>query len=344
MKHHANIPVFIPHMGCPNDCVFCDQRAISGSMRFDLGEAERLIHDSLRTLEGTGKTAEIAFFGGSFTGIDHSLMISLLDIAESYVGHGVTGIRMSTRPDYIDAEIVRVLKNYTVSQLELGIQSMSDRVLAASKRGHTSDDTRRAVTILRENGFSVVGQMMVGLPMSSGDDERYTAREICALGCDGARIYPTVVFCGTELERMYKSGSYSPLTVDEAAIRSADVLEIFDAAGVECLRIGLCDSENLHSREKYAAGPVHPAMGELVRGEIWRRRIVAVLEKREHKGSPAVIKVPLGSASAAAGQRRKNRSEYERLCGAKIIIKEDPALKGAEFRVYDTQEADEVCI
>lgn len=330
-------------MGCPNDCVFCDQRAISGKHSFELSDAVRLIEESLTTVEGSGRIAEIAFFGGSFTGIDRSLMISLLDMAESYVGHGVSGIRMSTRPDYIDAEIIEILKNYTVSQVELGIQSMSDAVLTASRRGHTADDTRRAVKLLCANGFSVVGQMMVGLPSSTLEEELYTAREICDLGCDAARIYPTVVFKHTGLERMYKRGEYSPLTIDEAVQRSAEVLEIFDNEGVECLRVGLCDSENLHSEDKYSAGPVHPAIGELVRGEIWRRRIIAELEKRRIKGKRTLIVLPKGAVSAAVGQKRKNRAEYERIVGAKVLLKEDSALAGAEFKVY-TQEADEVCI
>jgi len=342
-KSHANIPVFIPHMGCPNNCVFCDQRAISGRESFHESSVKKLIEESLRTLEGTGRTAEIAFFGGSFTGIDRALMVSLLDTAESYVGRGVSGIRMSTRPDYIDEDIVGILKSYTVSQVELGIQSMSDHVLSASQRGHTSEDTARAVRLLCDNGFSVVGQMMIGLPGSNGETELYTAHEICRMGCEGARIYPTVVFRHTELERLYESGNYTPLTVEEAVKRSADVLEIFDSYRVECLRVGLCDSENLHSEEKYAAGPVHPAMGELVRGEIWRRRITEELKKSVYKGKSAVISVPYGAASAAAGQKRKNRAEYEKLTGAKIRIKEDPALSGAEFRVNDRQEADEVC-
>ena len=343
MAHHANVPVFIPHMGCPNNCVFCDQRAISGQVKFDEGDVERIIIDSLGTLEASGRSAVIAFFGGSFTGIDRPLMIRLLDIAQSYVGRGVLGIRMSTRPDYIDPEIIKILDSYTVSQVELGIQSMSDRVLAVSKRGHTADDTRRAVELLRENGFSVVGQMMVGLPASAAEDELFTAREICRMGCDGARIYPTVVFRNTELQLMCDSGAYTPLSIEEAAVRCADVLEIFEENGVECLRIGLCDSENLHSEEKYYKGPAHPAMGELVRGELWRRRISHRLAEGRRHGE-VVIEVPRGCASAAAGQNKRNRREYEKLCGGKVTIRESRDLYGRQFKVYDRQEADEVCI
>ena len=144
-KSHANIPVFIPHLGCPNDCVFCDQRTISGVSEFSLSDVRGTVENALATLEGTGRTAEIAFFGGSFTGIDRALMISLLDLAEEYVESGkVSGIRMSTRPDYISDEIISVIGRYTLSEVELGIQSMSDKVLSACRRGHTAADTERA--------------------------------------------------------------------------------------------------------------------------------------------------------------------------------------------------------
>lgn len=333
MKKHANIPIFIPHLGCPNSCVFCDQRTISGSEEFDISSVERIINDSLESLKNTDCESEIAFFGGSFTGIDRALMTQLLDMAQSYVKRGVCGIRMSTRPDYINAEIADLLKHYTVSAVELGIQTMSDRVLKASKRGHLAENTRQAVRILRENGFSVVGQMMIGLPTSTPEDELDCAREICALGCEAARIYPTLVLRGTCLEQMMKQDKYIPITVEEAVSRSADVLAIFEENGVECLRIGLCDSELLHSSEHCAAGPVHPAMGELVRGELWRRRIVKQLCERGERSALTEICVPIGALSAVVGQKRINRTEYERICNGKVVIKESAALVGSEFEI-----------
>lgn len=307
-------------------------------------DARELIECSLSQLESSGREVEIAFFGGSFTGIDRELMLSLLDMAQSYVGRGVCGIRMSTRPDYIDDEIVGILKRYTIAAVELGIQTMSPRVLEVSRRGHSVDDTRRAVRLLREAGFSVVGQMMVGLPASTREDEIKTAREICELGCSASRIYPTVVLCGTRLEKMSKLGEYEPLGVDEAVSRSADVLEVFDNAGVECLRVGLCDSELLHSDDHYSAGPAHPAMGELVRGELWRRQITSALKERDVFGKTVVIAVPRGALSAAVGQKKINRTEYERITGSRVIIKENAALAENTFAIHDTQEADEVCI
>ena len=318
-KSHANIPVFIPHLGCPNDCVFCDQRTISGVSEFSLSDVRGTVENALATLEGTGRTAEIAFFGGSFTGIDRALMISLLDLAEEYVESGkVSGIRMSTRPDYISDEIISVIGRYTLSEVELGIQSMSDKVLSACRRGHTAADTERACVLLKSAGIPFVGQMMTGLPSSTPDDEVYTARRICELGAAGCRIYPTVVFKNTCLAVMAERGEYTPLTVEEAVERSADVLEVFSENGVKCLRIGLQDSENLHDSEKYYAGPAHPALGELVRSEIFRRRMEAAVEMLLEREC-VHVKVPEGAVSMAVGAHGANREYLKNKFGIKKL-------------------------
>lgn len=292
-------------------CVFCNQRAISGVRSFVPETAKQEIETVLATLQNRDVTAEIAFFGGSFTGINRELMISLLDLAETYVKSGdVTGIRFSTRPDYIDEEIIGILQSYTISAAELGIQSMNDRVLAASRRGHCAQQSEMAVTMLKNAGFDVVGQMMVGLPASTADDEMNTAEKICELGCTAARIYPTVVFRDTELCAMTERGDYCPLTVREAVERSADVLEVFLRNHVDCIRIGLCDSENLHGSE-YAAGPNHPSIGELIEGEIYFRRICEALDKLEKIPDPCTIYVPAGEISKAVGQKKRNKIRIE---------------------------------
>ncbi len=308
---HINIPVFVPHMGCPNKCVFCDQHAISGVRLFRRDDALRTIEEHLATAQ-SDIPVEIAFFGGSFTGIDRDLMISLLDMAESYVNAGkVSGIRMSTRPDYIDEEVVSILEGYTVSAVELGVQSMNDEVLRISKRGHTAEDSRRAFYLLGNAGIPSVGQMMVGLPRSSRGDEIYTAREICSAGASGSRIYPTVVFENTELSEMMREGEYSPLTVKEAVERSADVLSVFVSEGVPCLRISLYGGEAPGGGEALA-GPLHPALGELVLGEYYRRVITEKLDGyfSVRKPSSAVVYVPKGDLSAAIGHRGANRKFF----------------------------------
>ena len=305
-KSHVNIPIFIPHLGCPNMCVFCNQRTISGVCSFVPEMARDTVESHLATVRGSGAVCEIAFFGGSFTGIDRGLMISLLDLAEEYVERGeVAGIRMSTRPDYISEEIIEILRKYTVSAVELGIQSMSDDVLQISKRGHTADISRSAVRMLCDAGFKVVGQMMVGLPGATREDELSTAHEICRLGCSASRIYPTIVFRETELSEMMARGEYVPLTLDEAVSRAADVLEVFLESDVECIRIGLCESENLHSDETYVAGPVHPSIGELVYGEIYYKKMCNLLDGADSRDE-VIFTVSLGETSMAVGQKKRN--------------------------------------
>ena len=175
---HVNIPVFIPHLGCPNDCVFCNQRMISGHLSFDADSVDGEISRALSTVEPDAD-CEIAFFGGSFTGIDRALMIRLLDIAKKYADSGrVSSIRLSTRPDYIDGEILRILSRYPVRTIELGVQSLSDRVLSASRRGHDASRSVEAMREVRGAGFSLVGQMMIGLPLSEPGDETATAEKL----------------------------------------------------------------------------------------------------------------------------------------------------------------------
>ena len=183
---HINIPIFVPHLGCPHTCVFCNQRSISGHLDFDPVTVRDEIENALSTLGE--RDAEIAFFGGSFTGIDRSLMLYLLGVAKEYIDSGkVSGIRLSTRPDYIDREILDILRDHGVTAVELGLQSMSDRVLSSCSRGHDSSTAERACALVCEYGFELVGQMMIGLPQSSAEDEIYTAEKLCEMGVMAAR-------------------------------------------------------------------------------------------------------------------------------------------------------------
>lgn len=323
MKKHINIPLFIPHMGCPNQCVFCDQHTISGACSFIRKNAAETIVQTLTTVPADAE-CEIAFFGGSFTGIDRNLMTDLLDLAQSYVTDGrVCGIRMSTRPDYIDEEILDILSRYTISAVELGIQSMDDRVLQKCKRGHSADQTRSACEMLVNAGIPWVGQMMIGLPGASLETELACAGEICSMGACACRIYPTIVLQQTELAAWTIDGQYAPLTVEEAVERSASVLEVFLARGVECLRIGLCDSESLHDPASCLAGPVHPAMGELVSGRIYRNRIEAAVRNlltatKVENCMELTVTVPKGDISAAVGQKKCNKAEIEKKYPVKL--------------------------
>lgn len=337
---HINIPIFIPHLGCPNQCIFCNQRFISGTQEFDEGQVDTIIGEVLSTVS-LGDECEIAFFGGSFTGIDRSLMIRLLDKAQSYVDMGqAVGIRMSTRPDYINDEIISILKKYTVSCVELGIQSMNDSVLAYLKRGHTSSDTKRASELLNAAKIPFAGQMMIGLPTATPEDELYCAKEICALGAVGTRIYPTLVFKNTELEELTKNNQYAPLTIDEAVIRSASVYRIFVENNVTCYRIGLCESENLHADASFYKGPSCASIGEMVRSRVFFDYICDQIQFTNSENAESiVIYCPSGKTSQVVGNKKanitelKNRFNYK---GIKVI--ETNNLSEFQIRIKEKEE------
>lgn len=338
---HVNIPVFIPHLGCPNQCIFCNQRYISGTVEFKLSDVREAIEKTLSTV-GDDDFCEIAFFGGSFTGIDRGLMIELLDIAEEYVKCGrVTGIRMSTRPDYISEEILEILDKYTITFVELGIQSMNDKVLAYLKRGHTVQDTVKATQLLKSHGYKFVGQMMVGLPTATQEDEVACAEQICRLGATGARIYPTVVFRMTELEALTMSGIYVPLSLEDAVARAADVLSVFDKYGVECIRIGLCDSESLHSDATYVGGPNSPSIGEMVLSRMYLNKICTAIDVDENntENKQLTVYCSIGKTSQIIGHRRKNILELKDRYGFSCIkIFEDAVLLDKEIRLEMKEE------
>ncbi len=310
-KKHVNIPLFIPHMGCPNACVFCNQRSISGHMDFKIENARREIDEALATVSPDTST-EIAFFGGSFTGIERRLMCDLLSLAEEYVNSGrVESIRLSTRPDYIDSEILEILSKYSVHTVELGLQSLDDEVLEAAHRGHSAECAERACRAVKAAGFELIGQMMIGLPRATAESEKRTAELIAEWGADGARVYPTVVFYQTELAEMMHRGEYEPLTLEAAVERTKNVLDVFDKRGVPCIRVGLCASENLADEGQAIAGAKHSAIGELAMSELYFDRICEELEKQpwigQINGGGLKIFVSSGAVSKAVGQKKQNK-------------------------------------
>lgn len=318
---HINIPIFIPHLGCPNMCVFCNQRSISGRMSFDISSVRRDIETVLSTSE-EDDNIEIAFFGGSFTGIDRGLMRELLDIAQSYINEGrVQSIRLSTRPDYIDDEILDILAKYSVKTVELGLQSMDDAVLSASRRGHTAEQAEKACRLIKERGFELVGQMMIGLPGSTNEKEISTAKRICELGADGARIYPTVVFYETELAEMLKRGEYTPLDTDDAVERTKNALRVFTEHGVPCIRVGLCSGESLTDPTLVAGGASHPAIGELAMSALYFDLVCEKLdaEKALCGVDTLIIECPVGETSKIIGQKRANIAKICTKYGIKSV-------------------------
>ena len=260
------IPVFVPHLGCPNDCVFCNQRTISGSLRpAGAGDVTRALE------EARGKTAgaELAFYGGSFTAVPEEMQRSLLEAARPYREEGfLRSIRVSTRPDAVTAEKLSLLKAYGVETVELGAQSMYDRVLRLSGRGHGAEDTVRAASLVKASGMGLVLQMMTGLPGASPELDYHTAEALAALQPDGVRVYPTVILRGTALEALWRAGKYRAHTVSDAVETCAPIAALFLRAGIPILRLGLNPTEALSGGEA-VGGAYHPALGELVYSKLY---------------------------------------------------------------------------
>lgn len=307
---HINLPIFIPHLGCPNDCVFCNQRKISGTMCFNKNYVKKDIDSFLETVDADNCEIQLAFFGGSFTGIDRGDMLFLLDIAKKYIDRGrISSVRLSTRPDYIDDEILDILKHHGVKTVELGIQSMSDKVLSACKRGHTADVSRNACKMIKKRGFELIGQMMTALPSSSPEDEVNTAAELVSLGVDGARIYPTMVFYDTELENIYNRGEYIPPDLDSLIERSEAAFSVFADAGIPVIRIGLQASDGLGDADGIVAGSYEAAMGEMVISRHYLKKLTALLEpvRDEIVGKELTVLCPKGEISKVIGQKQTNK-------------------------------------
>ncbi|MBR6513867.1 MAG: radical SAM protein [Clostridia bacterium] len=326
---HINLPIFIPHLGCPNDCVFCNQRKISGTMCFNKTGVKNEIDTFLDTVDRDKCEVQLAFFGGSFTGIDRDDMLYLLGIAKEYIDRGlISSVRLSTRPDYINAEILDILAAHGVKSIELGIQSMSDKVLSACKRGHTADISKQACRMIKERGFELIGQMMTALPCSTPEDELNTALNLVSLGVDGARIYPTMVFSGTELEKIFKQGDYAPPTLDELIERTANVFSVFAKQGIPVIRIGLQASDGLGEADGIVAGAYEAAMGEMVISRYYMNLIIPLLDQIKDKvtGKELIIYCAKGEISKVIGHKQANKmkilSEYN-VKKLKILEKEE---------------------
>lgn len=334
-QRHVHVPIFVPHLGCPHACVFCNQHSITGQDSFSIASFHQTVNNVLATAPHDAKK-EIAFFGGSFTAIDRKLMTELLSLAQAYVDCGkVDGIRLSTRPDAVDGEILALLKRYSVFAVELGIQSTNDEVLSASERGHTAKDAQNACLAVKRAGFSLVGQMMVGLPDSTYEAEVKTATDMIAWGVDAVRIYPTVVFPDTALDGMRRQNRYAPLTVENAATRVGKLLDVFYENNVEVIRIGLCETELLH-HTKGLSGAYHPALGELCQNEFFRRRIEKELqEKTLSPNSEVTVEVAPDSLSQAIGQKRTNLIYFRNQYSLKAFtIQPSASLKSKEVKIH----------
>ena len=322
---HANISVFVPHNGCPHQCSFCNQKEITGQVFQPTADDVRAaINTALASLGDRAKDAELAFFGGSFTAIDRSYMTELLSAAYPFVRDGsIYGIRISTRPDAIDCERLNILKSFGVTAIELGAQSMDDEVLAANRRGHTSEDVSIASELICSYGFSLGLQMMTGLYKSSDEKDIRTAEKLAALRPDTMRVYPTVVMKGTQLAELFVSGEYKAPDTQQAVRLCTRILRFFEEQGIPVIRLGLHDSPSL--RESMIGGAYHPAFRELVESGIMLENALAALEKNGTKSGEVTFLVSEQSVSRFTGQKRSNIIALSER-GIKAAVKTDTSL------------------
>ena len=273
MKKHAIIPIFIPHQGCPNDCVFCNQRSITARTAIpDAADVRVTIEKYLPTLTGRGlETIEAAFFGGSFTGLDLDLQSMYLSVAKEYKDKDlISKIHLSTRPDYINTRILDNLKYYGVDIIELGVQSFDEEVLRLSNRGHSVACVYESAALIKKYGFELGLQLMLGLPGDSLEKDLFSAAELVKIGPSIARLYPTIVIKDTQLYDMYLKGTYHPLTQEEAVHITKEMYKIISGAEINIIRVGLKSTDVINDSDlgAVAGGTFHPAFRQLVEGEI----------------------------------------------------------------------------
>jgi len=340
------IPIFIPHKGCPNDCVFCNQRKITGqSSAYDYKKIDKEISTALSTINlNKNPIVEIAFYGGSFTAINSKSQEALLSIAKKYIDqYQLQGIRISTRPDYINEAILNRLKKYGVRIIELGVQSLNEDVLEASNRGHKRDIVYKSAQLIKDYGFTLGIQLMIGLPGDNGEKSIDTVKSVIDLQPDISRIYPTLIIKDTTLEEMYNQGLYQPLSLDEAVELSKKMYHLLFTNNIQVIRIGLQPTKNILEGEDVVAGPFHSSFRSLVMSSYIYDLIVKAIG--DFSGDTVAFELNNKDISYLVGDRKSNKikliekyslkkfkietnSEIER---GKIIVKIENNIKEIRF-------------
>lgn len=319
------IPVFVPHIGCPNDCVFCNQKRITGkgTVVANAKYVIEIVEECRKTIDEDTYT-ELAFFGGSFTAIDLRVQEELLRVGKQYKDLGVVQrIRCSTRPDAISNDILKLQKKYGMDIIELGIQSLDDEVLKLSNRGHNRSHSENASKLIKEHGFTLGHQIMPGLPGSTKEKEIKTCHDSIAMKPDMVRIYPTLTIKDTELVDMYKSGSYKPLTMEEAVDISAYMYSQYFINNIQVIRIGLQNTDSINEDEDVVAGPFHPAFRQLVEEKLYLTSIILTLNGLDLKGKHIEIAADKKLISCIAGQKKANINKLkEKFSISKISFKD----------------------
>ena len=334
MKKEYIIPIFVPHLGCPHQCTFCNQKEISGQTKqVTANDVKETIEYYLKNFKDDSKYVEVAFYGGSFTAIDERKQNELLEAANEFIKQGrVNSIRLSTRPDYIDKSILKRLKKYNVKTIELGVQSANDYILAKCQRGHTFEDVKKASKLIRLYGFTLGHQMMIGLP-----DEINTAKALIKLKPKIVRIYPVLVIKNTPLAKEYEQGEYIPLTVEQAVDRAKDIMQLFNNAKIEVIRIGLQNTEEItdpsEESSQVIAGPYHPAFRQLVESGMWYDEIVQKIKKFNIKVMQVTIKANPENINNIIGHKKENVLKLKEFYDVDVVVKPDENIKKGKFEI-----------
>lgn len=339
MKKEYIIPIFVPHLGCPHQCTFCNQKNISGQAKqVTANEVKLTIETYLKHFKDDHKYVEVAFFGGSFTAIDEKVQNELLEAANDYIKKGkVKSIRISTRPDYIDKQTLKRLKKYHVKTIELGVQSTNDYILAKCQRGHTFQDVKKASKLIRHHGFVLGHQMMIGLPESTRLDEYNTAKDLIKLRPKIVRIYPVLVIQDTPLAKEYEAGEYIPLTIQQAVERSKEVVALFQKAKITVIRIGLQNTEEISDpsleTSQVLAGPYHPAFRQLVEASMWYDEIVRKIKKFNVKVMKVKIIANPENVNNIIGHKKENVLKLKEIYDVDVTVKSDATIPKGKFKI-----------
>lgn len=295
-------------MGCPFDCIFCNQKKISG-------QAEEMTEDKVREVINThllsaneNAYVEIGFYGGSFTGIEKNKQIKYLKIAHEFVKQGkVKEIRLSTRPDYIDEEILGYLKEHNVRTIELGVQSLDPEVLVKTCRGHSAEQVIASARLITERGFKLGIQTMIGLPGDSREKDIQTAKRVIELSPQLVRIYPALVIKNTYMEEMFRLGMYTPLSLNDAVSICAELLLLYEENNINVIRIGLQPSDNINENMDVVSGPFHPAFRQLVQSRLMLNKIEKIIKDENLAAAESIlIKTNTKNISNVIGQKKEN--------------------------------------
>ena len=339
MKKEYIIPIFVPHLGCPNNCIFCNQKKISGQTKMVTTKDVRdTIEYYLENFKDDNRYVEVAFFGGSFTAIDKDIQEELLQAVQPYIiNKKVNGIRISTRPDAIDKEILKMLKRYHVKTIELGVQSMNNYILSRCQRGHTVEDVKKASKLIRFHGFILGHQMMVGLPESTVQDEINTAKELIKLKPKIVRVYPVLVIKETQLAEEYEKGEYVPLTVTQAVERCKAIVALFNQKKINVIRIGLQNTEEISDPSKESsqvvAGPFHPAFRQLVESSMWYDTIVNEIKKINTKVIEVKIIANEENINLIIGHKKENVLKLKGIYDVDVSVEASNEIKPGKFKL-----------